>query len=190
MSPPTWSDYPGRTALSDSERLARVLDEAALKYLERFDASIAKLRTVLLRKGRTFAPEGTSRDELESVVHQLVARYQRSGIVDDARYAEASIRGLRERGLGERAIVHRLSAKGVEVGTVREALGRVDADQEEPELEAALRFVRRRKLGSHRTNAVTAKERRKDLQALARAGFSYEVAERALGARLPDEDIF
>src|SRR5690606_8331033 len=80
LSPPTWSDYPGRTTLSDSERLARVLDEAALKYLERFDASIAKLRTVLLRKGRTFAPEGTSRDELESVVHQLVARYQRSGI--------------------------------------------------------------------------------------------------------------
>lgn len=167
-----------------------MLDEAALKYLERFDASIARLRTVLLRKVRTLASEGTSREELEGVVKQLVTRYQRSGIIDDARYAEASIRGLRQRGLGERAIVHRLSAKGVEAATVREALDRVDADQEEPELEAALRFVRRRKLGPHRTSAVTAQERRKDLQALARAGFSYEVAERALGARLPDEDIF
>jgi regulatory protein len=185
LSPPTKSD-----ALSDSEWLARVLDEAALKYLERFDASIAKLRTVLLRKGRAVAPQGTSRDELEAVVSQLVARYQRSGIVDDARYAEASIRGLRARGLAERAIVHRLSAKGVETGTVREALGRVDADQEEPELEAALRFVRRRKLGPHRTTAVTSKERRKDLQALARAGFSYEVAQRALGAEALDPDAF
>lgn len=175
--------------LSDSERLARVLDEAALKYLERFDASIAKLRTLLLRKGRTLAPE-TSREELEAAVSQLVARYQRSGLVNDARFAEASIRGLRQRGLAERAIVHRLSAKGVEPDTAREALGRVDADQEEPELEAALRFVRRRKLGPHRTTPVTAKERRKDLQALARAGFSYEVAQRALGAEALDAEVF
>lgn len=176
--------------MSDSERLARSLDEAALRYLERFDAPVAKLRSVLLRKARTLAPEGTSREALEAAVSQLVARYQRSGLVDDARFAEASIRSLRQRGLGERAILYRLSAKGVEAGTVRDALGRVDADQEEPELEAARRYVRRRKLGPHRTTAVTAKERRKDLQALARAGFSFDVAERALGARLPDEDVF
>jgi len=166
-----------------------VLDEAALKYLERFDASIAKLRTLLLRKGRALAPE-TSREDLEAAVSQLVARYQRSGIVDDARFAEASIRSLRQRGLAKRAIVHRLAAKGVEAGTVRDALGRVDADQAEPELEAAIRFVRRRKLGPHRTGAITAKERRKDLQALARAGFSYEVAQRALGAEALDADAF
>jgi len=176
--------------VADSERLAQVLDEAALKYLERFDASIAKLRTRLMQKGRALAPEGTSKDDIESVVNQLVARYQRSGILDDRRFAEASIRGLRQRGLGERAIVHRLSAKGLEATTVREAIGRVDADQEEPELEAAIRFVKRRKLGAFRTTQVTAKERRKDLQALARAGFSYEVAQRALGAEALDADAF
>lgn len=167
-----------------------MLDEAALKYLERFDASVAKLRTLLLRKARTLAPEGTSRDELEDAVNQLVGRYQRSGLVNDARFAEASIRGLRQRGMGERAIVHRLSAKGVEASTAREALGRVDADQEEPELEAAIRFVKRRKLGAFRTTEVTMKERRKDLQALARAGFSYEVAQRALGAEALDAEAF
>ena len=174
---------------SDSERLARVLDEAALRYLERFDASVAKLRTLLMRKGRTLAPE-TSRDELEAAVSQLVARYQRSGLVNDARFAEASIRGLRQRGMGERAIVYRLSAKGVEADTAREALGRVDADQEEPELEAAIRFAKRRKLGAFRTTEATTKERRKDLQALARAGFSYAVAQRALGAEALDADAF
>ena len=182
--------------MADSERLAQVLDEAALKYLERFDASIAKLRTRLMQKGRALAPEGTSKEDIESTVSQLLARYQRSGILDDRRFAEASIRSLRQRGLGERAIVHRLSAKGLEAATVREALGRVDEHQEEPELEAALRFVRRRKLGPHRTTtsavtpATTAKERRKDLQALARAGFSYEVAQRALGAEALDADAF
>lgn len=176
--------------MADSERLARALDDAALRYLERFDASVAKLRTRLLQKGRIVAPEGTSKADLDEAVNQLLARYERSGLLNDARFAEASIRALRQRGLAERAIVHRLSAKGLDPTTVRDALGRVDADQAEPELEAALRFMRRRKLGPHRTTTTTAKERRKDLQALARAGFSYEVAERALGARLPDEDVF
>lgn len=176
--------------MSDSERLARLLDEAALKYLERFDASIAKLRTRLLKKGRALAPEDTPRADLEAVVQQLLARYERSGILNDARFAEASIRSLRQRGLAERAILHRLSAKGLEAATVRESLQRVDVDQEEPELEAALRFVRRKKLGPHRTKAATANDRRKDLQALARAGFSYEVAGRALGSGLPDDEIF
>lgn len=176
--------------VSDPERLAQLLDEAALKYLERFDASIAKLRTRLLQKGRVLAPEDTPRADLEAVVQQLIARYERSGILNDGRFAEASIRTLRQRGLAERAIVHRLSAKGLAAATVHEALERVDADQDEPELEAALRFVRRKKLGPHRTKAVTANDRRKDLQALARAGFSYEVAQRALAGEALDADAF
>jgi len=143
-----------------------------------------------MQKGRILAPEGTSRDDLEAAVQQLVERYERSGILNDSRFAEASIRSLRQRGLGERAILHRLSAKGLEAATVREALQRVDADQGEPELEAALRFVRRKRLGPHRTKAATANDQRKDLQALARAGFSYEVAQRALAADALDADAF
>jgi len=143
-----------------------------------------------MQKGRTLAPEGTSREDLEAAVQQLVARYERSGILNDSRFAEASIRGLRQRGLAERAILHRLSAKGLEATTVREALQRVDADRVEPELEAALRFVKRKRLGPHRTKAATANDRRKDLQALARAGFSYEVAQRALAAEALDADAF
>lgn len=143
-----------------------------------------------MQKGRTLAPEGTSPGDLEAAVQQLVARYERSGILNDGRFAETSIRSLRQRGLAERAILHRLSAKGLEAATVREALQRVDADQSQPELEAALRFVKRKRLGPHRTKAATANDRRKDLAALARAGFSYEVAQRALAADVLEADAF
>jgi len=167
-----------------------LLHEAALRYLERFDAPAAKLRTLLLKKGRALAPEETTKDELEACVNELVARFQGSGIIDDSRFAASSIRTLRQRGLGERAILHRLSAKGIEAQTVREALTRVDADTEKPELAAAIRFARRRRLGAFRKTPPTAKERHKDLQALARAGFSYDVAQRALGAEALDADAF
>jgi len=167
-----------------------LLHAAALKYLERFDASTAKLRTLLLKKGRALAPEDTPQDALEACVDELLARFQSSGIVDDSRFAASAIRTLRQRGLGERAILHRLSAKGLEAQTVRDALTRIDADAEQPELSAAIRFVKRRKLGAYRKTPATAKERHKDLQALARAGFSYDVAQRALGAEALDADAF
>jgi regulatory protein len=176
--------------VTDSKPLHALLDEAALRYLERFDAPTAKLRTLLLKKGRVLAPEGTTQDELQACVGELVARFQRSGILDDSRFAASSIRTLRARGLGERAILYRLSSKGIEAQTVREALARVDADAAQPELDAAMRFAKRRKLGAFRTTPPTAKERKKDLQALARAGFSYEVAQRALGAEALDADAF
>lgn len=176
--------------MTDSKPLHALLAEAALKYLDRFDAPAAKLRTLLLKKGRALAPEDTTKDELEACVNELVARFQGSGILDDSRFAASSIRTLRARGLGERAIVYRLSAKGIDAQTVREALTRVDADAAQPELDAAIRFAKRRKLGAFRTTPTTDKERRRDLQALARAGFSYDVAQRALGAEALDADAF
>lgn len=176
-------------AASDLEQLRASLDAAALKYLERFDASAKKLRTVLMKKARTLAAEPLTRDDCAQCIDELVARFVRSGIVDDARYAGAQVRNLRERGVAERAIVYRLSLKGVDEAVVREALSNIDSDAEQPELQAALRFLKRRRLGVHRSGEQTAASRRKDLQALARAGFSYDTAQRALGVDL-DDDAF
>jgi len=62
-----------------------LLHAAALKYLERFDASTAKLRTLLLKKGRALATEDTAKDALEACVDELLARFKGSGMVDDFR---------------------------------------------------------------------------------------------------------
>lgn len=174
--------------VSERELLSAQLDRAALRYLERFDSSVSNLKRVLQRKARTFdEAQDTAPGLVTECVEELLTRYQSSGLVDDGRYATAVIRGLRGRGLGERAIVQRLRAKGVQPDVIQRSLSSVDEAVGAPELEAALRFVKRRRLGIHRAGESTATTRRRDLQALARAGFSYETARQALGVTMHED---
>jgi len=172
----------------DAEALRLALEKAAFRYLERFDCSVQGLRRVLLKKARALWPNAATQAPVNESVEALLERYQNSGLLDDRRYAAAAIRGLRERGLGERAIVHRLAGKGVAVSIIEQALRSIDETSNQPELEAAQRFVKRRRLGAYRAGAQDAAARRKDLQALARAGFSYDTARHALGLAAHEDD--
>jgi regulatory protein len=166
------------------------LDAAALRYLDRFDSSAKNLRRVLLgyvtraerERGPDAAPEG------RGWVEELLVRYQSSGVLDDARFAGTMASGLRRKGSSRRAIVHKLRARGVGEEVATSALSNVDAEAPgDAELDAARAFVRRRRIGGFRPEAERAENRRRDLGALARAGFGMDVARRALGSA-DDED--
>ncbi len=158
------------------------LDRAALAYLERFDSSAANLRRVL--RGRVARAARAHPDldaaAAERLVDELVERYQASGLIDDARYAESMARGLQARGASRRGIRHKLRARGVSADTIDAALASAGRDSDDAELDAARAFVRRRRLGPHRPEQQRAERYQRDLAALARAGFSFEVARRAL----------
>jgi regulatory protein len=60
------------------------------------------------------------------------------------------------------------------------------AEAGETDLRAALRFAKRRRLGPFRTPKERATRRERDLAALGRAGFSYEVARAVVDAPTAD----
>lgn len=161
-------------------------ERIALRYLERFDASSARLRSVVLRallrqSAGLPSEQAPSREQLEEWVDALVQRYRGSGLVDDARFAANLARSLRERGASRRQILLKLSLKGVEPSMAEAAVAELDGEQQEDaEWLAARRYVRRRRLGAYRPSADREQHRQRDLAALARAGFSFEVARRAL----------
>ncbi len=166
-------------------------ERIALRYLERFDASAARLRSVvvrgLLRQSAGLSSEqAPSREQLEEWADALIQRYRGSGLVDDARFAENLARSLRERGASRRQILLKLSLKGIEPPVAEAAVGELDGEQQDGEWLAALRYVRRRRLGAYRPPADREPRRQRDLAALARAGFSFEVARRALDAPVDD----
>ncbi|MEB2312451.1 MAG: RecX family transcriptional regulator [Sorangiineae bacterium] len=169
---------------------AALLDKAALAYLERFDSSADNLRRVLMARVRRAArSEELDVAALARHVDGLIERYRASGLLDDGRFAENVARGLRARGGSRRGIALKLRAKGVAEADIAAALSRAERDSAEPELEAAQRLVRRRRLGPLRPEAERAEKRSRDLAALMRAGFSYDVARRALGPSRADEDV-
>jgi regulatory protein len=168
---------------------AAFLDATALRYLDRFDATVDKLRKRLLRAAEVELARGAEApppDVLVQWVEALLARYQESGVLSDQRYAQTMARSLRQRGASGRGIVHKLRAHGVAqtvVGELAQAVGRDRAQ----ELQAARQLVKRRKLGAFRSGPPDPKHQRQDLARLARAGFDYSVASQALLFRLGDD---
>lgn len=158
------------------------LERAALHYLERYASSVEGLRRVLLRRVDKAAREDRG-DPAEAApwVEEIVARFAASGLVDDRSFAEGRAASLRRRGESARRIALKLREKGVDGELIGAVLEEEDGpDREAAEFAAACRFARRRRLGPLRDPAERADRRDRDMAALARAGFSLDVARRVL----------
>ncbi|MEH3118729.1 MAG: RecX family transcriptional regulator [Methylorubrum populi] len=180
---------PERQARPEPPVTAAWLERVALHYLDRYGASTEMLRRVLARRveRRCRAREEDPATHA-NVIDEVVARSRRAGLVDDARFAAARLRGLRRRGTSTRQAQVRLAAKGIDAGTIAEALaeerdasavpGEGGADTEE---RAAQAYARRRRLGPYRRPGTREAHRDRDLAAMARAGFSYGLARAVIG---------
>lgn len=165
---------------------AALLEKAALHYLERFASSSGQLKRVLMRKvTRAARAHGTDAAEGERLVDDIVARYLRSGLLDDGAYAAQQAASLQRRGASRYGIRGKLALKGVDAELIERALGSLSGP-ESSEIAAAAALARRRRLGPYRANEARASHREKDLAALARAGFSLDLARRVIAATDPD----
>ncbi len=175
----------------------KYLRNSALFYLARYASSSAHLRRLLQAKvARSARAHDTDAEEGAAAIESLIAELLGAGLLDDARYAVERARILHRRGASMRAIRAGLKAKGIEAGDIERALAALREKAAEPELAAALAYARRRRLGPYRIPAARAgldeKERReKDLAALGRQGFGYDLARRVIEtgdlAELEDE---
>lgn len=167
------------------------LENAALHYLERFASSSANLKRVLLRKvDRSVAywsehGETGTRDDHVAQVDTVIAKLARLGYLNDAAYAEAKVRALHRAGKGSRTIRATLAAKGVAVDHADAALDALAEDVVEPDVAAAIRLAKKRRLGPFRRDSRD-EMRQKDLAALARAGFDFDTCRRVIDAASAD----
>ncbi|WP_420564459.1 regulatory protein RecX [Thalassobaculum sp.] len=158
------------------------MERAALHYLERYASSVDGLRRVLMRRvDKAAREERCDPEEATPWVEEVVARFAASGIVDDRSFAEGKAASLRRRGDSARRIAMKLREKGVDGTLIETALEEQDGeDGEAAEIAAACRFARRRRLGPMRDPQEREERRDRDMAALARAGFSLDIARRVL----------
>jgi regulatory protein len=161
------------------------LHEAALAYLARYAATEAGLRRVLERRIDRWAHRAdgdvdaiaTQAAAARAAVHDVVARLVAAGAVNDAAYAESRARSLVRAGRSRRAVAQHLAAKGVDPAVAKDAM----PNDEASELAAALVLARKRRIGPFRLGVAPDEAgRRRELGALARAGFPQPVAREAL----------
>lgn len=150
------------------------LKNIALYYLQRFETSSENLRRVLLRRVNEYAFYNPDFNvaEARGWVDEIVEQFQGYKYVDDSRYAGLKIRDYLAAGKSEKYIRQKMAEKGVPEDIVNEILENEEFDP----LENALQFARKKRIGRFRPEEQREAFRQKDLAALARAGFDYDVA--------------
>ncbi|MEZ0262746.1 MAG: regulatory protein RecX [Alphaproteobacteria bacterium] len=164
------------------------LENAALYYLQRYATSAANFRRVMKRKiDRSCTFHKVSAEEFYPVLDEMIARYERAGLLNDGGFAVARVSSLRRQGRSKQAITAKLQAKGLGREVIAAALSGVDG--EDAELTAAREFARRKKLGPWRKKPLAdPKDAQKEMAAMGRAGYSFELARQVLGAAIDDGD--
>jgi regulatory protein len=118
-----------------------------------------------------------------------VEEHKRSGALNDAAFAETKLHSLRRAGRSARRITQHLAHKGVKGEVIEAALAE---DEEGAERKAALALARRRGLGPYRKGGASEDRavRAKEMASMARAGFSFDIIKKVLGAGPDDLDEF
>lgn len=97
-------------------------------------------------------------------------------------YVRGMVGSLRRRGLSKQAILNKMRLKSVDTDTAGEYLEECDSDfagtEENGDFRAALIFARKKKIGPFA--GAREEEFQKTLAKFARAGFSYDIANRVL----------
>ena len=129
---------------------------------------------------------GTDPEEGAAWIETLITKFQTLGYLNDRAYAENRARSLLARGSSSLAVAMKLREKGLDADNIEAALETAREDALDLDLVAAAALARRRRLGPYRRDDEREERRDRDLAALARAGFSYEIAKRIIEAETVD----
>ncbi len=157
-------------------------------YAERYVPTRARLLAYLLRRAAkpgAFVPE--SLGDMEARAAQVADRLTQAGLIDDRAWTRGRVQALQNRGKSLCAIRQDLRQKGVPADVVEASLAALAEAPGQTDLLAALRYAQRRRLGPYARTEVEREGRvQRDLAALARQGFSYDICRQILA--LEDRD--
>jgi regulatory protein len=155
------------------------LERLALRYVERFSTTRAKLADYLRRKIRERGWDGPAADPAA-----IAAHLAELGYIDDRAFGEARARAMGRRGLGKRRVDGALRQAGIDEGDA-EALAPAIVDQA---VTSALTFARKKRIGPFASEIADRPLREKQLGAMVRAGHDFGLARRIV-AMMPDDDV-
>lgn len=167
---------------------ATSLLNAATFYLERYPATAEGLRRVLGRRiAKARMAEAPVMENVEQAIEAIVAKFIEAGAINDKEFAQTKARALHRRGTSSRLTRQKLRHAGVDGDTLDRAMAALDEELDtnpaKREWQAAVALARRRRLGPFRLDKDRKERRLRDLAAMARAGFAFDVAKKVIDAK-------
>lgn len=151
--------------------------------MERAKAICLRLLTGTPRTRKQLADALRKREVPDEAAEEVLSRFEEVGLINDGAFAEAWVESRHHsRGLARRALVQELRTKGVDAELIDEAIGHLDAEQEE----ATARELVDRKLRS--TRGLDRDKRLRRLSGmLARKGYSQGMALKVVRQAMEEE---
>jgi regulatory protein len=149
--------------------------------LERRMMTERQLFDAISRKARQKF-EDISGDQVKALADFAVRFAYDQKALDDVAYAQISTRSAVRGGKSRRMIAQRLSVKGVPKAVAGLAL------EDANDLLAAVFLARKRAFGPFRRSGIDEKRKAKELSALARAGFTFEICRRVFDMSIEEAE--
>lgn len=156
------------------------LERLALRYVERFQTTRAKLARYLTDKVRARGWDDSRSPDPAGLAERLAGL----GYIDDRAFAAAKAGAMTRRGLGGRRVAGALRQAGV----VEDDAVAAEPVIAESRVAAALTLARRRRIGPFADAPADRALREKQLAALVRGGHDFALA-RAIVALGPGDDV-
>jgi len=119
----------------------------------------------------------------DEVAEHVLSRFEDVGLIDDAAFADAWVESRHHsRGLARRALARELRTRGVDPGTVQQAVEQLDSGQEEETARALVERKLRTTRGMERDRRI-----RRLAGMLARKGYGEGLALRVVRRALEEE---
>ena len=170
---------------------ARMMTKA-VAYLGRYASSRHKLEQIL----QLFASRkltGCNPQDIATAIQQTIDQCSKLGYLDDRQFAVTMAFNQRRLGRSEAVIRQRLRQHALDDDLIAHALAEADENGVIGDLQAAIRFAQRRRLGPFAQHHRTQRQRldvhqwkQRDLGAMARAGFSMAISRQVLDHDNPD----
>jgi len=155
------------------------LERFALRYVERYATTRAKLAAYLSRKLRERGWDGEKSPDPEGLAERMAGL----GYVNDRLYAESKAGAMARRGLGARRVREALRFAGVE----EEDAAALAPSLEEAEVSSAIAFAKRKRIGPFGREVAERPLQEKQMAAMIRAGHAPALA-RAIVRMAPGDD--
>ncbi len=182
--------------MRSDEKILKRLENKALHYLGRYATTEARLRDVLTRFAKR-KMDDEDPDHLRQLIDKMVASCVANGYVNDRVFAEQKTASLRRSGGSRMAISRKLMQRGVDRDVIKDAIDDYDEDYQQyhdhdAELESALIYARKRRLGPYATLPMGKTEMKEGWQtrhyaSLARAGFSSNTISVVMALTTPED---
>ncbi|WP_374650201.1 regulatory protein RecX [Dongia sp.] len=168
------------------------LDQIALDYLARFATSRKRVEEMLTRRVRRSAHfHGDDPAPLLAAIPAIIAKLERNRFLDDESFAGMKAASLTRRGTSRRQVGAKLAKLGIDPDARGRAIAGLVDEFGNAEEAAAIAYAKRRRLGRYRARHIAGEQRmeqaRRDLAAMARAGFGFDLARRVLGSDIDIE---